>query len=89
MKVIIGFLVFVCVTTITIRLAVSKRIDGKMTLLFLGFAIASGFIAGNHDMIKHIKFGGEGVEIETAKREISSAKSAVRRLLPSRRSMQR
>ena len=75
MKVTIGLLIFVCITAITIHLAVSKRINGKLTLLFLSFAVISGFVAANYDVIKHLKFGSEGVEIETAKREISTAKS--------------
>ena len=75
MKVTVGLLIFVCITVVTIHLAVSKKLDGKMTLLFLSFAVLSGFVAANYDAIRHLKFGGDGVELETAKQEISTAKS--------------
>jgi len=50
MKVTIGLLIFVCITAITIHLTVGKKIDGKIALLFLGFAVLSGFVAANYDL---------------------------------------
>jgi|GEM_PF-3011834 len=75
MKVTIGLLIFVCITAITIHFTVSKKIDGKIALLFLSFAVLSGFVAANYEVIQRFKFGSEGVELETAKKEIGSAKS--------------
>jgi len=75
MKETIGLLIFLCITAVTMHLSVSKKIDGKIALLFLSFAVLSGFVAANYDVIKRFKFGGNGVELETAKREIGTAKS--------------
>jgi methyl-accepting chemotaxis protein len=75
MKLTIGLLIFMCVTTITVHLAVTKRIDGKLTIIFLAFAIVAGFVAANYDVVKRLKLNREGLEVETAKREIDEAKS--------------
>jgi ABC-type transporter Mla subunit MlaD len=76
MKLIVGVLIFVCVTTVTLHLAATKRIDGKLTIIFLAFAIASGFIAANYDVVKHLKFNREGLEVDTVIQEIRDAKSS-------------
>lgn len=76
MKLIIALLFFVNLTVVTIHLAVIKRIDSKLTTLFLFCAIVGGFAIANYDVIRYFKLGREGVEIETAKREIDDAKSS-------------
>ncbi len=75
MKLTIGLLIFMCVTTITVHLAVTKRIDGKLTMIFLTFAIVAAFVAANYDVVKRPKLNSEGLEVETAKEEIDKAKS--------------
>ncbi len=75
MKVLIGLLVFVCAAAITVYLATTRKIDSKLTIILLSFAVVSGFVVANYDMIKRLKAGGEGLEIEMAKREIGEAKS--------------
>ncbi len=75
MKVLIGLLVFLCTAAITVYLAATKKIDTKLTVILLGFAVVSGFVVANYDVIKRLKVSGEGLEIETAKREIGEAKS--------------
>lgn len=77
MKLTIGLLIFVLVTAITMYLAVKKRIDSKLTFIFLTFAIIAGFVTANYDVVRSLKLGREGLEVETqaAKREIGEAKS--------------
>jgi hypothetical protein len=75
MKLTAALLIFMCVTVVTIHLAVTKKIDVKVTVIFLAFAIAAGLAAANYDMLSRLKLGHEGVELETAKREIGEAKS--------------
>jgi len=77
MKLTIGLLIFVCVTAITMYLAVTKRIDNKLAFIFLTFAIIAGFVTANYDVVRHLKLGRGGLEVETqaAKREIGDAKS--------------
>lgn len=78
MKLIIGLLIFICVTVLTMYFAVTKRFDYKLTIIFLVFAIMAGFVVANYDVVKHLKFGHEGLEVETkaAKLEIASAKTS-------------
>lgn len=71
---IIGLLIFLCITAITFYFAVKKEIDKTLTIIFLTFAIASGLVAANYDVVRHLKFGL--IELETAKREIGNAKSS-------------
>ena len=77
MKLAIGLLIFLLVTAITMYLAIKKRIDSKLTVIFLAFAIIAGFVTANYDVIRFLKLGREGLEVETqaAKREIGEAKS--------------
>ena len=65
LKSIVGLLVFICVVAITVNLAVSKKFDYRLTVIFLSFAIVAGFVIANYDVIKHLKFGHEGLEVET------------------------
>jgi len=74
MKVTIGLLIFVCITAITIHLP-SVKDRRQDSLAVLSFAVLSGFVAANYEVIQRFKFGSEGVELETAKKEIGSAKS--------------
>ena len=78
MKLIIGLLIFICVTVLTMYFAVTKRFDYKLTIIFLAFAIMAGFVAANYDVVRHLKFGHEGLEVETkaAKLEIAGAKTS-------------
>jgi chromosome segregation ATPase len=77
MKLTIGLLIFVIVTAITMYLAVKKRIDNKLSFIFLTFAIIAGFVTANYDVVGYLKLGREGLEVETqaAKRQIGDAKS--------------
>ncbi|TKJ39577.1 MAG: hypothetical protein CEE38_02315 [Planctomycetes bacterium B3_Pla] len=72
MKLILGLLAFICFSTITIYLSVEKRMDHKLTVILLAFSILSGIAIANYDVIRKFKFGG--LEVETAKKEISDAK---------------
>lgn len=78
MKLIIGLLIFICIATITLCLAVSKKIDHKLTIIFLSFTIVASFVVANYDVVKHIKFGREGLEVEikAAKLEIAGVKTS-------------
>jgi len=73
MKELIATLTFICITSIAIYLSVIKKIDYKLLIVLLGFAIISGFIIVNYDIIKKIKLGSI-VELETAKKEILETK---------------
>lgn len=79
MRDIVGLLVFVCLTIITIYLAVTKQIDWKLTTAFLIFTIFSSFVIVKYEDIKKFKWGN--VELETAKKEIADLKdSAVKEI---------
>ncbi len=75
MKLVVGILVFTCVTAITMHLVATKKIDTKLTVILLTFAIVAGFVAANYDVVKRLKFGHEGLEVETAMQEITAVKS--------------
>jgi len=57
-------------------LSVIKKIDSKILIVLLVFAIISGFTIVNYDIIKKIKFGSTlgSIEVETAKKEIFETK---------------
>jgi hypothetical protein len=78
LKSIIGLLIFICVVAITVNLAVTKKIDNKLTVILLIFAICAGFVAANYDIIEHLKVRSEDfeVEVKTAKREIDTSKTS-------------
>jgi methyl-accepting chemotaxis protein len=72
MKLTIGLLIFICISTITIHLAVTKKIDTKLVTILLGFGIMSAFIAANYDAVKYLRAGK--FEVETATDQIEDAK---------------
>ena len=76
MKELIAFLVFFCISCISICLLVIKKIDSKTLIVLLIFAIISGFTIVNYNIIKKIKFGSNlvNIEVETAKKEIFETK---------------
>lgn len=76
MKELIAFLVFFCISCVSIYLSVIKKIDSKILIVLLVFAIISGFTIVNYDIIKKIKFGSNlgSIEVETAKKEIFETK---------------
>jgi energy-coupling factor transporter transmembrane protein EcfT len=76
MKELIAFLVFFCISCISIYLLVIKKIDSKILIVLLVFAIISGFTIANYDIIKKVKFGSTlgSIEVETAKKEIFETK---------------
>jgi len=76
MKELIAFLIFFCISCISIYLSVIKKIDSKILIVLLVFAIISGFTIVNYDIIKKIKFGSTlgSIEVETAKKEIFETK---------------
>lgn len=76
MKELIGILIFICFSSIAIYLSVIKMIDSKLLIIFLVFAIISGFTIANYDIIKKFKFGSKfgSIEVETAKKEILETK---------------
>ena len=76
MKELIAFLVFFCISCVSIYLSVIKKIDSKILIVLLVFAIISGFTIVNYDIIKKIKFGSNlgSIEVETAKKEIYETK---------------
>lgn len=69
MKELVAILISICIASIAIYLAVIKKIDYKLLIVLLGFAIISGFIIVNYNIIKTIKLGSI-IEVETAKKEI-------------------
>jgi len=76
MKELIAFLIFFCISCISIYLSVIKKIDSKILIILLVFAIFSGLALVNYDIIKKIKFGSTlgSIEVETAKKEIFETK---------------
>lgn len=76
MKELIAILTFICISSIAIYFSVIKRIDTKLLIIFLVFAIISGFTIANYDIIKKFKFGSKfgSIEVETAKKEIQETK---------------
>lgn len=76
MKELAGILIFICISSVAIYLSVIKRIDSKLLIIFLVFAIISGFTTANYDIIKKFKFGSKfgSIEVETAKKEIFETK---------------
>lgn len=78
MKLIIGLLIFVCITTVTLYLVTSKKIDHKLTVTLLIFAVFAGFVAANYDIVEHLKVRNKDFEVEvtTAKRQIDTSKTS-------------
>ncbi len=74
MKLTIGLLIFICVTAVTVHLAATKKIDTPLAGVLLFFAIASGFITANYDVISRFKATKDGIEVETALNQIDEAK---------------
>jgi len=76
MKELIAILTFICISSIAIYFSIIKRIDSKLLIIFLVFAIISGFTIANYDIIKKFKFGSKfgSIEVETAKKEIQETK---------------
>ena len=74
MRDIVGLLVFLCLTIITIYLAVTKQINWRLTIVFFIFTIFSSFVIVKYEDIKKFKWGD--VELETAKKEISDLKGS-------------
>lgn len=72
MKEILGLLFLVCVTVVTIYLAVTKQIETKNVIGFLVFAALGSFCIANYDLIK--RFRWKDVEIETFERRVTSVK---------------
>ena len=72
MKELIGLLFLVCFTIVVIYLAVSKKIDFKMTVAFLLFCFAVTFSIPNYDIIKRIKF--DVLEVEIFERKVAQIK---------------
>jgi len=73
MKEIIALLWAICITVVTIYLLVSGKLGKAPSGLLFSVAIVGGLAIVNYDFIK--KFEGFGVSVETARQEISSAKS--------------
>ncbi len=72
MKELIAILTFICITSIAIYLSVIKKINSKILIVLLVFAIFSGLAIANYDIIEKFKFGS--IEVETAKKEILETK---------------
>jgi len=73
MKEIIALLWAICITVVTIYFLVSGKLSKAPSGLLFSVAIVGGLAIVNYDFIK--KFEGFGVSVETARQEISSAKS--------------
>ena len=72
MKEIIALLWGICIVVITIYLHVNKTLGIGSTSMLFALAIIGGLAIANYDMIK--RFKGLGLEVETARKEIDSAK---------------
>jgi len=72
MEELIALINYICISGIAIYLLVTKKIDSKISIILLVFAIFSGLAIANCDIIKKIKFGSNivSIEVETAKEEI-------------------
>jgi hypothetical protein len=80
MKTLVALIVFVIIAGLTIYLAVTKKIGPGLTTILLVFSLAAGSVIDNHDLIKKLKLWG--MEVETAKREITEAKeSAIKEIM--------
>lgn len=71
MKDIIALLVFVCLVTITIYLAVTKQISWKIVTVLLFFSISAPFVIVKYDEIKKFKLSKDGLELELAKKQLN------------------
>jgi len=76
MKELIAFLIPFCIVCISIYLVVIKKIDYKILIVLLVFAIFSGLTIANYDMLEKFKFGSKfiSIEVETAIKEIQETK---------------
>lgn len=68
----IALILFLCFSIPIVYLSIKGRIPLKRTITLLVFSLITGFVVCNHDMIYKIK--GLGLEIETAKKEITGFK---------------
>jgi hypothetical protein len=72
MKIIFSILCFTIISFIAIYHSINKKIDNKLCIILLSFAIISGLSISNYDIVNKLKFGQ--FELETAKREINQTK---------------
>ncbi len=72
MKEILALLFSVCFAIGTFYLATTKKIDLKITMVFLVFTLIGGLLIANYDIIKRIKW--KDVEIETFERRVTEVK---------------
>jgi len=73
MKEIIALLWGICITVVTIYLLTSGKINKTSSGLLFSVAIIGGLAIANYDFIK--RFEGFGIKVETARQEITTAKS--------------
>lgn len=73
MKEIIALLWAVCIAVVTIYLLVKNKINNTSSGLLFSVAIVGGLAIASYDFIK--RFEGFGVIVETARQEITTAKS--------------
>jgi len=72
MKQTIALLFGICVTIFTLHLIVTKRIDSKISVVLLIFALIGGFVIANYDIIKKMKW--RDLELETYERKVHDIK---------------
>ena len=83
MKELVALINYICFSGIAIYLLITKKIDSKILIVLLGFAIFSGLAIANYDILKKIKFGSNivSIEVETAKEEIrETTKTALNKI---------
>lgn len=71
-KEIIALVVFLSIVIFTIYMAVKRRIDTKLTSIFLTFSIPIGIAISNYDLVK--KFKWMGLDIETFEKGVTTLK---------------
>ena len=74
MKEIIGLLIFIIITSLTIYFIINKKLEAKYVTILLLFSIVAGFTIANYNSIFRMKFGE--LELETAKKEIITIKDS-------------
>jgi hypothetical protein len=74
MKEILALIFFLAVSLFTIHKAIKKEISNFLTNSLLIFAVISGFVIANYNVLYTLRWGG--LEVRTAKKEVGKVKES-------------
>lgn len=71
-KELVALVIFLSVVIFTLYMAVKKKIDAKLTSIFLAFSLPIGIVISNYDLVKKLKW--MGFDLETFEKGVTTIK---------------